>query len=80
MSSTIKEHIIILLQNRKSIQQVADLLHVSYSMVQRVYKTISPSLPRKFGRCSAALKAHDQHLIAQKVTSGAALNSRDFWT
>ena len=72
MSTDTNTLIITLLHNGKSIQQVADQLHVSFSMVQRLYKTISPSLPRNIGGCPARLTAHDQRLLTRKVTSAAA--------
>jgi len=47
-------------------------MNVSFSTVQRLYTTISPTLPRKYGGHPAKLTPQDRCLLTQKVTSGAA--------
>ena len=48
--------------------------NVSYSTLQRLYSSISFSLPRHLGGCPTTLTTHDQQPLAQKVTSKAVRN------
>ena len=72
MTPEAKQLIITLLHNGQSCQQVADTVYVSPTTVHRIISSLGPSLPRSHGGCPARLKAHDQQLLIQKLTSGAA--------
>ena len=72
MTPDAKQLVITLLQDGYSCREVADRVHLSRTTVQRIYQTISPSLPRKLGGRPATLTAYDQRLLARKITSGAA--------
>ena len=75
MATVTKQNILTLLQNGYSCHKVADITHVSYSTVRRVYSTISHTLPRKYGGCPAKLSPQDRRLLVCKITSGAADNA-----
>jgi len=66
MSSNTQQHIVTLLQNGKSCQQMAAQMHVSYSTVQRLYSSVKDSLPKHPGGHPRQLIANDPHPLARK--------------
>ena len=72
MSSTTQQLIITSLQNGKSCHQVAKQMNVSFSAVQRLYSSISHTLPKRSGGCPSKLSTQTRRLLVRKVTSSAA--------